>query len=55
MPFVEANLDKEKKELEKLVATDVDAAKAHGAFQAKIVLQQQLINSRKAENPTRRG
>ncbi|MBS7327878.1 MAG: helix-turn-helix domain-containing protein [Oxalobacter sp.] len=52
MPFVEANLDKEKKELEKLVATDVDAAKAHGEFLAKLALQQQLISSRKAENLT---
>ena len=51
MPFVEANLEKEKKELERLIATDVDAAKAHGEFMTKIALQQ-LINTCKTEKPT---
>lgn len=52
MPFVEADLDKEKKELEKLTATDAEAAKAYEEFLAKITLQQKLIDTRKAENLT---
>lgn len=52
MPFVEANLEKEKKELERLIATDTDAGKVHGAFLAKLALQQQLIDIHKAEKLT---
>lgn len=52
MAFVKANLNKEKEELEKLVAESEDARKAYEEFQARIALQEQLIQMRKAENMT---
>ena len=52
MAFVKANLNKEKEELEKLVTESEDARKAYEEFQARIALQEQLIQMRKAENMT---
>lgn len=52
MAFVKANIDKERLELEQIVAEDEKAKKAYEQFQARIALQQQLINMRKAENMT---
>lgn len=52
MAFVKADLNKEKEELEKLVAASEDARKAYEEFQARIALQEQLIQMRKAENMT---
>ena len=52
MAFVQANTKKEKKELEKLIAADASARKAYEEFQAKIALQKQLVEVRKAENLT---
>ena len=52
MAFTKADLKKEKKELHKLVAEDVKARKAYEEFQARIALQQQLIQMRKAEHMT---
>ena len=52
MAFVKADLNKEKEELEKLVAASEDARKAYEEFQARIALQEQLIQMRKEENMT---
>ncbi|MBQ1316180.1 MAG: helix-turn-helix transcriptional regulator [Lachnospiraceae bacterium] len=52
MAFILADLDKEKEELNRLIAENEDARKAHEEFQARIALQQQLIQMRKAENMT---
>lgn len=52
MSFVKADLDKERQELQNLVNENEDARKAYEEFQAKIALQQQLIQMRKAENMT---
>ena len=52
MPFVKADLDKEKQELEQLIATSEEARRAHEEFQARIALQEQLIKTRKAEHLT---
>ncbi|MBO5574417.1 MAG: helix-turn-helix transcriptional regulator [Clostridium sp.] len=54
MAFVEADLNKEKEQLEKLVAENNDARKAYEEFQARIALQQQLIQIRRTENMTQR-
>ena len=52
MAFVQADIKKEKQELEKLVATDERARKAYEVFQARVALQKQLVQVRKAENLT---
>ena len=52
MAFVKADLEKEKAELEKLANQDENARKAYEEFLAKIALQQQLVEMRKAENMT---
>ncbi len=52
MAFILADLDKEKEELNRLIAENEDARKAHEEFQARIALQQQLVQMRKAENMT---
>jgi DNA-binding XRE family transcriptional regulator len=52
MAFVKANLDKEKNELNKLVSEEESARKAYEEFQARIALQQQLVQMRKAEHMT---
>lgn len=52
MAFVKADLDKEKNELNKLVSEEESARKAYEEFQAKIALQQQLVQMRKAEHMT---
>jgi len=52
MAFVKADLDKEKNELNKLVSEEESARKAYEEFQARIVLQQQLVQMRKAEHMT---
>ena len=53
MAFVKADLDKEKNELNKLVSEEESARKAYEEFQARIALQQQLVQMRKAEHMTR--
>ncbi len=52
MAFILADLDKEKEELNRLIAENEDARKAHEEFQARIALQQLLVQMRKAENMT---
>ena len=52
MAFVEADLEKEREELNKLISENEDARRAYEEFQAKIALQQQLIQMRKAEHMT---
>ena len=52
MAFVKADLNREKEELARLVNESDEAGKAYEEFQAKIALQQQLIQMRKAENMT---
>ena len=52
MAFVQADIKKEKKELEKLITTDASARKAYEELQAKVALQKQLVQVRKAENLT---
>jgi len=46
------DLDKEKNELNNLVSEEESARKAYEEFQARIVLQQQLVQMRKAEHMT---
>ncbi len=50
MAFVKTNLDQEKEELNRLVAGSEEAKKAYEEFQAKVALQQQLVQMRKAEH-----
>lgn len=52
MAFVKADLEQEEKELKKLVSENYDARRAYEEFQARIALQQQLVQMRKAENMT---
>jgi DNA-binding XRE family transcriptional regulator len=52
MPFVKADLDREKAELDRLISKSKEARTAHEEFQARIALQQQLVQMRKAENMT---
>lgn len=52
MAFVKADLEKEREELKKLVSENEDARRAYEEFQAKIALQQQLVQMRKAEHMT---
>ena len=52
MAFVKADLGKEKEELNRLVSEKEDARRAYEEFQARIALQHQLIQMRKAENMT---
>ncbi len=52
MSFVKADLVKEKDELSNLVAEREEARKAYEEFQARIALQQKLIETRKAEKMT---
>ena len=52
MSFTKADLEKEKDELNRLISEDEDARKAHQEFQARIALQQKLIQMRKAERMT---
>ena len=52
MAFIKADSKKEAQELEKLVENNPEARKAYEEFQARIALQQKLINMRKAENLT---
>ena len=52
MAFVKADLGREKEELLQLVNESEDARKAYEEFQAKVALQQQLIQIRKLENMT---
>ena len=52
MAFVKADLNREKEELLQSVNESEDARKAYEEFQAKIALQQQLVQIRKLENMT---
>ena len=52
MAFIKADLEKEREELNKLISENEDARRAYEEFQAKIALQQQLIQMRKAEHMT---
>ena len=49
MAFVKADLNKEREELNSLIAESEEARKAHEEFQARIALQQKLIELRKVE------
>ena len=50
MPFVKADLEKEKDELNKLIFENEDAKRAYEEFQTRIALQQRLVQMRKAEH-----
>ena len=52
MTFIKADLNKEREELDSLIVESEEARKAHEEFQARIALQQKLIEMRKAENMT---
>lgn len=52
MTFIKADLNKEIEELDSLIVESEEARKAHEEFQARIALQQKLIEMRKAENMT---
>ena len=52
MPFVKADLDREKAELDRLINESKEARIAHEEFQARIALQQKLVQMRKPENMT---
>ena len=52
MAFVKADLEKEREELNKLISENEDAKRAYEEFQARIALQQQLVQMRKAEHMT---
>ena len=52
MTFIKADLKKEREELDSLIVESEEARKAHEEFQARIALQQKLIEMRKAENMT---
>ena len=52
MPFVKADLDREKAELDRLINESKEARIAHEEFQARIALKQKLVQMRKAENMT---
>ena len=52
MPFVKADLDREKAELDRLINESKEARIAHEEFQARIALHQKLVQMRKAENMT---
>ena len=52
MPFVKADLEREKAELDRLINESKEARIAHEEFQARIALQQKLVQMRKAENMT---
>jgi DNA-binding XRE family transcriptional regulator len=52
MAFIKADIEKEQKELEKLIESDDSARKAYEDFQTRISLQRQLISKRKSENMT---
>lgn len=52
MGFVLADTDREKEELDRLISQDADTRKAYEEFQARIALQEQLIEMRKAEKMT---
>ena len=52
MAFVKADPNKEKEKLNMLTAESEEARKAHEAFQARIALQQKLVQTRKAEKMT---
>ena len=52
MAFVKADLEQEREQLNKLVSENEDARRAYEEFRARIALQQQLVQMRKAENMT---
>ena len=52
MAFIKADLDREKEELDRLIADSLEAERAHEEFTARIALQESLIGIRKAENMT---
>ena len=52
MAFVKADLVQEREQLNKLVSENEDARRAYEEFHARIALQQQLVQMRKAENMT---
>ena len=52
MAFVKADPNKEKEKLSRLISESEEARKAHEAFQARIALQQKLVQTRKAEKMT---
>ena len=52
MAYIKADLNKEKEELSILITESDDARRAQEEFEARIALQQKLIETRKAEKMT---
>ena len=52
MPFIKANVLKEKQELDLLITSNEESRKTYDIFQTRINLQKDLIAMRKAENLT---
>ena len=52
MAYIKADLNKEKEELSILITESDDTRRAHEEFEARIALQQKLIETRKAEKMT---
>ncbi len=52
MAFTKADIEKERQDLNELIDSDEAARKAFEEFQAKMLLQKKLIETRKAENMT---
>lgn len=52
MPFIKANVLKEKQELDQLITSNEESRKTYDIFQTRINLQKDLIAMRKAENLT---
>ena len=52
MPFIKANVLKERQELDQLITSNEESRKTYDIFQTRINLQKDLIAMRKAENLT---
>jgi len=52
VPFVKADIEKEKAELNELIDSNPEARKTHEEFSSGIDLQRQLVQARKKENLT---
>ena len=55
MPFVKANMEKEREELNRLIETDPEARKAHEEFMAQYERRKQLAEAEKKEGRNERG
>jgi len=52
MPFVKADIEKEKAKLDEMIASDPETKRAHEEFLARLDLQRQLVEARKKESLT---